>query len=891
MFKKKLALLLAALCIVPNALLADFKSDTNYSKLSNEFQAEVGLEYYKSILHSEECRLRSSDSSRYTNISSERVSDSSCLSVRSVAVSRQLESALSQPDSALFQQDSTLHLEKIIVSAGLENTKRSPLRLKTVDKNFISSMAPGKTFPELIGGSPGIYATSESGSYGDAKINIRGYKQENISVLLNGIPISGLTSSGMYWNNWMGLADATAKIQVQKGIGASMLSDNSVGGTINIITTDPVETRQLGGGYYMSDYGIKKSYLSYSSGPLNGGWALAAMASYVWGRGNVEATDVNSFAYLFSVSKRVGRHNSFNFTALGSPERHQQRSYRLSYSDMEQYGVNYNKNWGYYKGKKKTLAENNYFKPYFTLSHLYKTALGGGKGGDESANGGDISLTLSTTEYLAIGDGGGLYPEYTDKEHQIITFIKEGHIDWQAVEVYNRDDSAVAGENTAGTEVQGNAPKNIISDYIAGHTQFGIKSSVALDFSKKVHLEGGIHWQKYDKWEKERIKDLLGADYWYEDYANNSIAGLVGRDPYKKVGDYIRTYNGQNIDYFTFYLSGNLYLDKRSKFLLTAGASLSTSYIKRWDRYNYVSDVYSDMAHGVGGSFKAGLLYKLNNANSFYLNGGIYSRAPYPNLFFATGKNNISRDTENEWNYLGELGYRRIGERGGFEATFYAAYWKNKSLMSNNYKPMDSNDYRYLVTGLDAFHYGIEFEAFYNIGSFLRLNSYLSHGVWLWKNDVHATIYDPYNGKPLSTLDVYSDGLHVGDAPQSQLGASADLVINKLFDNPFAHAVQMMFSADWNYNTRFWADFDPASRRDADDRSDSYRIPSFHVVNLKFKVSIPSFKGFSLFVNVNNLFHAKYIERSKDGSSHDRETFTGYWGAGRGCIAGLNVKV
>lgn len=167
-------------------------------------------------------------------------------------------------DNQQIMKDTTLHLEQIIVSAGLESAKRSPLRLKTVDKNFIASMAPGKTFPELIGVTPGIYATSESGSYGDAKINIRGYKQENISVLLNGIPISGLTSSGMYWNNWMGLADATAKIQVQKGIGASMLSDNSVGGTINIITVDPVEEKQFGGGFYRADYGIKKSHLSYS---------------------------------------------------------------------------------------------------------------------------------------------------------------------------------------------------------------------------------------------------------------------------------------------------------------------------------------------------------------------------------------------------------------------------------------------------------------------------------------------------------------------------------------------------------------------------------------------------------------------------------------------------
>ena len=50
----------------------------------------------------------------------------------------------------------------------------------------------------MLKGIPSLYATSESGSYGDAKLNIRGFAQENLSVLLNGIPISGLVSGSMY---------------------------------------------------------------------------------------------------------------------------------------------------------------------------------------------------------------------------------------------------------------------------------------------------------------------------------------------------------------------------------------------------------------------------------------------------------------------------------------------------------------------------------------------------------------------------------------------------------------------------------------------------------------------------------------------------------------------
>ena len=103
----------------------------------------------------------------------------------------------------------TLNLQASIVKAYFASESRSALRLATIDEQKLRLRGASHTFPELLKGLPSLYATSESGSYGDAKMNIRGFGQENISVLLNGIPISGLVSGGMYWNNWMGLADAT----------------------------------------------------------------------------------------------------------------------------------------------------------------------------------------------------------------------------------------------------------------------------------------------------------------------------------------------------------------------------------------------------------------------------------------------------------------------------------------------------------------------------------------------------------------------------------------------------------------------------------------------------------------------------------------------------------
>ncbi len=761
-------------------------------------------------------------------------------------------------ENRVKDQDSTaILLNEVVISAGVSKKQTSPLRLKTVSSNEIQTISVARTYPEILSSTPGIYATRETGSYGDATVNIRGFKQENISILLNGIPISGLTSGSMYWNNWMGLTDATSVIQLQKGIGGSMLSDNSVGGTINIITISPSKKFSAGAGYYYAGYGTQKAFLNINSGDLGKGWAFNLSGSYTWGSGYVESTDVSAWSYLASISKKINSEHSLLFTALGSPEQHSQRSSRLSYSEIEQYGVGYNKNWGWYEGKERTISRNNYFKPYFTLNHFYNTTDAKGR-----------KISLNSALYLAIGDGGGYYTESTGKK--IISFQKDGHIDWDSVIGYNESQEAVNGRR---------ASQNIMSDYQAGHTQAGAKTSFIIDFNDRISLETGLHYQLYATWEREQITDLLGGDYW--------VDGSKGE---KVVGDFIRTYNGRNMHYGTVYGMGTFTLGENKNWIVKSGLSLSGVTMRRWDTYNYApEDKWSDRASGLGGSFKGGVLYKADKHNSLYLNAGLYSRAPYYGVYFASGNNAISKDIKNENNVMGELGYRFVHDNFGAEATFYAALWKNKTIKSNPYKPLDDESYRFMVTGLDAFHYGGEMELFYRFGKVLRVDAFASIGDWRWKNDVHATIYDPYTEEPMELIDVYSHNLHVGDAPQTQVGASFEFHPLKLTN---VMNSDITVSMRWCYNDRFWADFDPISRTDADDHSDSYRIPAYHLLdmNVSWSQRIRNTATVTLFFNLNNILDAVYVERGKDGAGHDAQSFTGYWGAPRNYNFGVRLS-
>lgn len=65
---------------------------------------------------------------------------------------------------------------------------------------------------------------------------MRGFKSENVAVLINGVPMNDMEWGGLYWSNWAGLSDVTRSTQTQRGLGASKVSAPSVGGSINIVT-------------------------------------------------------------------------------------------------------------------------------------------------------------------------------------------------------------------------------------------------------------------------------------------------------------------------------------------------------------------------------------------------------------------------------------------------------------------------------------------------------------------------------------------------------------------------------------------------------------------------------------------------------------------------------
>ena len=174
---------------------------------------------------------------------------------------------------------SAIGLEEANVIASIAVDRATPVAVSTVDAQLIEEKIGDRELVEVLNFTPGVYATKSGGGFGDSRINIRGFDQRNVAVLVNGIPVNDMENGWVYWSNWAGIGDAVRQMQVQRGLGASKLAINSVGGTINIVTkaTDAKAGRSFK--QSVTSYGRNKSLLSLSSGVMENGWAVSAVGS------------------------------------------------------------------------------------------------------------------------------------------------------------------------------------------------------------------------------------------------------------------------------------------------------------------------------------------------------------------------------------------------------------------------------------------------------------------------------------------------------------------------------------------------------------------------------------------------------------------------------------
>jgi outer membrane receptor for Fe3+-dicitrate len=310
-------------------------------------------------------------------------------------------------------------IKEVRVISNYGKDRKTPVAMSTVNAKQISEVYGGSAeLPEVLKLTPGVYATKTGGGVGDSRINIRGFDQRNIAVTINGIPVNDMENGWVYWSNWAGLGDAVSTIQVQRGLGASKLAINSVGGTMNIITKTTDAKAGASVMTSVTDYGQYKIMGYASTGLMDNGFALTTVLSKTAGNSYVDGTWIDGYSYFFTLAKQVNDKHRLVLTGIGAPQSHGQRSSGLTPGQYDTLDRRFNGDIGYFdNGDLFNDRVNYYHKPQFSLNHYWNAS---------------EKTTVSSSLYYSIGHGGG-----SGRLGSSYARTDEGLLDIQAAYDYN----------------------------------------------------------------------------------------------------------------------------------------------------------------------------------------------------------------------------------------------------------------------------------------------------------------------------------------------------------------------------------------------------------------------------------------------------------------------
>lgn len=848
-------------------------------------------------------------------------------------------------------QASTIGLNEANVIASVAIDRETPVAVSTLDAKTIQEQLGDKELVETLNITPGVYATKSGGGFGDSRINIRGFDQSNVAVLINGIPVNDMENGWVYWSNWAGLGDAVNTMQVQRGLGASKLAINSVGGTLNIITK-ATDTKKGGSLMQsMTDYGRYKTMLSLSSGVMENGWAVSAVGSRTMGNAYVDATFIDAWSYFLTAAKDFGAHRLV-FTAIGAPQTHGQRRGQLTvdrFNDIQNLGYEahrWNDDWGYLNrgGQENEVLNarvNGYHKPQFALNHYWQLS---------------ERTSMATSYYISMGKGYGSRYDGTSNPRVSETYVDTAGVersvktslDWDYLWDSNANNSqpvTYAADQIAydvdaqawidtlhefgdpivfeGDTIVGGRSRSVIENAHNEHFWTGILSTLRHEVNDRVSLMAGVDARHYSGKHFTRVNNLLGGDFYLQSFSSSDGYGINPNYT-------LMAQPGDKVDYDDIgrvqYAGGFAQVEyKNDQFSLFGAGTISYTTYRRIDPYKYfrydetgvqevtqlneqtgeletaeefVYGIKSQKASSVGYNLKAGGSLKLDymdESEHIYFNIGHYSRAPFIRYVFTNYSNVLSNDRlTNEKVDAAEAGYRFRWRGISLDLNVYRTKWRDKSIMSSPLLRPDGTEYRAFITGLVQTHEGIEIEWRRRPNSWAEIGGMASFGNWRWDNDVNAEITSEEGGEVLETLYIYSAGLKVSDAPQSQVGFLSNFNVTR----------NLRIGANYVYNWNLYARFQVDTDRTNPDRAglQPVMLPAYGYLDLRGSYRFEA-AGMSWMasLNIQNALNNIYISDGFETFVTDPQTgekiqgtvengkLEGYWAYGRTLSATLKM--
>lgn len=793
-------------------------------------------------------------------------------------------------------------LGEVVVTGLIDVAKdrQTPVASSTIKAAEIQEKLGSQEFPEILNTTPSVYATKSGGGFGDARINIRGFSQENVAVLINGVPVNDMENGAVFWSNWAGLSDVTTAMQVQRGLGSSKLALSSVGGTVNIITktTDKKEGGSIMGSYGNDNY--LKTLATYSTGKNENGFAASFLISRTTGDGYVDGTEFEGYNYFIGLGWELNEAHDLQFMLTGAPQVHNQRTGSFfnmaTLGDYLKYGERYNYNHGYLNGKEFNWRRNFYHKPVASLNWNWNIS-------DKS--------TLSTSAYVSFGRGGGTgdagYLHKKDdagndildnrgrniREFASSTIYRDpatGLVDWDRIASYNAgntvtfyDGGSYTRANDGGINDSGNNGLTRRAS-INAHNWFGLLSNFNTELNENLTLDFGIDVRSYTGIHYRRIDNLLGANGYQEFNDDNNPAVVYNTEyssdlsglwnVFKSTDDEekIIYHNDGNVRWLGTFAQLEYKNDDISAFIQGA---ISNQGFQRVDYFNFLDsdpEQTTDWENLWGGNIKGGINWNVNESHNVFANAGYYSQQPKFDAIFLNNTNTVNSNPRNEKVLGVEVGYGYRADRFRANINLYRTQWKDRFIsVSSRFNGVNASAD---IQGVEQIHTGAELDFTYDPIEAVRFYGMFSYGDWEYGSTVSASYLDNDNNPILDNngqverATLYLDGVKVGDAAQTTARLGIDVKPFKNFQVDFSQRFVDRLYARINAD-----DFDDV------DHKGSLQLPGYSVSDLGFSYkwvfNSESKQSINFRFNVNNLFDESYIAESATNYFGEERDATG----------------
>jgi len=802
----------------------------------------------------------------------------------------------------------TIVLDEISIVGDVARSRETPVAFTTILPDKIEERLAGQDIPMLLNKTPGVYATEQGGGDGDARITIRGFSQRNVAVMLDGIPVNDMENGWVYWSNWFGLDAVTRSIQVQRGLGASKLALPSVGGTINILTKGIENKRSISIEQAVDNEGKHQTNLAYTSGLLKHGWGLTFAGAYKQGNGWVDQTNVKAWFFFAKVDKRWGKHIT-SLTGFGAPQTHKQRSYSRAiatydtefaegqgitpdeFPTIANQGIAYSQHWGYLKrdadqwnsdqtariidpnAGRGVLNEktNTYFKPQFSVRDTWNAS---------------DKLVISTTLYLSLGTGGGESTRYSLKNTNLITpadvlanpdkFTADeiGQINWQSIYDQNSKPTNTGFGETYPINTTYSDKLYYSNNYRVqannNHRWIGLLSTFSYKVNNKIDWSGGIDLRSYTAEHYMEITDLLGGDYAIDKYDYRNDYEANPQLAVKHVGDKVYYYDNGYVKWGGLFTQVEYKQGKVSTFI---NVTTSVSGFKKKD---FFGDQETSWKYKPGFTIKTGANYNITEHSNVFINLGYLSKMRDYKSYFNGYLAEFLPDsiTKNEKVKALELGYTYTTKKFIANVNAYYTKWENKATNQVRGKYEDpltgTEGYTYGdIPGMDAIHSGIEVDFIYKIRRNLDLQGLFSLGNWVWDKKINnLQMYYTDTHLPANTISFDARGIHVGDAAQTQIGASIR----------YEPIKGLYIEGSGTYFDRYYAEFSPENCTDEfGNPVDSWRIPAYGIINFhtgyRFKLNAFDKLNFAIKLNVLNVLNTVYVSDAQNNDTYIQRPF------------------